>query len=156
MTPHDGRITADHPRYPFALAEVQSATSLRRLPCDRLGWCGAMLVGWRSTVKEDQPLTSPRYSNGINRLPDMVIFAWLSLRPSIRITARDRGGYGQAAARDTEKLTRHCWARRAEAVEVGSRLPPSAQTSGSTRMTSAPVLSNSRAPREPTSRSSER
>jgi hypothetical protein len=54
-----------------------------------------MLVGWRSTVKEDQPLTSPRYSNGINRLPDMVIFAWLSLRPSIRITARDRGGYGQ-------------------------------------------------------------
>jgi hypothetical protein len=55
-TAHDGLIRADHPVVVEALARPQSATSLRRLLRDPLGFVWRYGLGWRATVITDQQL----------------------------------------------------------------------------------------------------
>jgi PD-(D/E)XK nuclease superfamily len=55
-TPHDGVITANHPAIERALARVHSATSLKRLLRDPLGFVWRYSIGMRSVPLAQQPL----------------------------------------------------------------------------------------------------
>ena len=57
VTGHDGRVRADHPMIARAIGEVQSATSLRILLRDPLGFVWRYALGWRSLVEDEQPLS---------------------------------------------------------------------------------------------------
>jgi hypothetical protein len=55
-TPHDGVITANHPAIERALARVHSATSLKRLVRDPLGFVWRYAIGMRPVPLAQQPL----------------------------------------------------------------------------------------------------
>jgi hypothetical protein len=56
VTAHDGGIRASHPLIKRSLDQLQSATSLRRLLRDPLGFVWRYALGWRTTEQEEQPL----------------------------------------------------------------------------------------------------
>jgi hypothetical protein len=57
VTGHDGRVRANHPMITRAIAEVQSATSLRVMLRDPLGFVWRYALGWSSVVEDEQPLS---------------------------------------------------------------------------------------------------
>ncbi len=57
VTTHDGRVRPEHPIVRRAVAEVQSATSLRLMLRDPLAFIWRYALGWRSTIEDDQPLS---------------------------------------------------------------------------------------------------
>lgn len=57
VTAHDGRVREDHPVIARAVAQVQSATSLRRMLRDPLAFVWRYALGWRSLVEDEQPLS---------------------------------------------------------------------------------------------------
>lgn len=63
-TPHDGMVRASHPAILQALDRVQSATSLRRLLRDPLGFVWRYALGWNSPALEQQPLERDNRSFG--------------------------------------------------------------------------------------------
>lgn len=63
-TPHDGIVRASHPAILTALSRVQSATSLRRLLRDPLGFVWRYALGWNSPAQEQQPLERDNRSFG--------------------------------------------------------------------------------------------
>ncbi len=56
VTPHDGHTRRDHPIIRRAIAETQSATSLRLMLRDPLAFVWRYGLGWRSAVEDEQPL----------------------------------------------------------------------------------------------------
>ena len=56
VTAHDGRVRVDHPVIVRAIAQVQSATSLRLMLRDPLAFVWRYALGWRSPVQDEQPL----------------------------------------------------------------------------------------------------
>lgn len=56
VTPHDGAIRANHPAVERALGRVHSATSLKRLARDPLGFLWRYALGMRSVPLAQQPL----------------------------------------------------------------------------------------------------
>jgi hypothetical protein len=56
VTAHDGRTRADHPIISRAIDALYSATSLRLMLRDPLGFVWRYALGWRSVPDEDQPL----------------------------------------------------------------------------------------------------
>jgi hypothetical protein len=59
LTSHDGLVRAGHPALVRALARVHSATSLRRLLRDPLGFVFHYVHGWRAPVLTVEPLSLP-------------------------------------------------------------------------------------------------
>lgn len=57
VTAHDGRVRSDHPVVARAIAQVQSATSLRLMLRDPLAFVWRYALGWRSPVEDEQPLS---------------------------------------------------------------------------------------------------
>ncbi len=57
VTAHDGRVREDHPVIARAIAQVQSATSLRLMLRDPLAFVWRYALGWRSLVEDEQPLS---------------------------------------------------------------------------------------------------
>jgi PD-(D/E)XK nuclease superfamily len=57
VTAHDGRVRSDHPVIARAIAQVQSATSLRLMLRDPLAFVWRYALGWRSPVEDEQPLS---------------------------------------------------------------------------------------------------
>ena len=57
VTAHDGRVRGDHPVIARAIAQVQSATSLRLMLRDPLAFVWRYALGWRSPVEDEQPLS---------------------------------------------------------------------------------------------------
>jgi hypothetical protein len=57
VTAHDGRVRGDHPVIARAIAQVQSATSLRRMLRDPLAFVWRYALGWRSLADDEQPLS---------------------------------------------------------------------------------------------------
>ena len=57
VTVHDGRVRGDHPVIAQAIAQVQSATSLRLMLRDPLAFVWRYALGWRSLVEDEQPLS---------------------------------------------------------------------------------------------------
>jgi hypothetical protein len=56
-TAHDGQVSADHPQILRAIAQTQSASSLRLLLRDPLTFVWRYALGWRAVAEEDRPLT---------------------------------------------------------------------------------------------------
>jgi PD-(D/E)XK nuclease superfamily protein len=56
VTAHDGRFRPGHPMIRRTLDQIQSATSLRVLLRDPLGFVWQYTLGWRPTRQEQQPL----------------------------------------------------------------------------------------------------
>jgi hypothetical protein len=59
LTPHDGQFAADLPVIVKAIERVQSATSLRRLLRDPLGFVWRYALGWNTPQEREQPLSIP-------------------------------------------------------------------------------------------------
>ncbi|WP_316193889.1 PD-(D/E)XK nuclease family protein [Bradyrhizobium sp. SZCCHNRI1029] len=57
VTAHDGRVREDHPVIARAIAQVQSATSLRLMLRDPLAFVWRYALGWRQLVEDEQPLS---------------------------------------------------------------------------------------------------
>jgi len=57
VTAHDGRVRGDHPVIARAIAQVQSATSLRLMLRDPLAFVWRYALSWRSPVEDEQPLS---------------------------------------------------------------------------------------------------
>jgi RecB family exonuclease len=57
VTSHDGRVRADHPVVVRAIERVQSATSLRLMLRDPLGFVWRYALGWAPLDEDDQPIT---------------------------------------------------------------------------------------------------
>ena len=64
LTAHDGLVRPDHPAVVRALERVHSATSLRRLLRDPLGFVFHYVHGWRSPVLSSEPLALPPVEAG--------------------------------------------------------------------------------------------
>lgn len=56
LTEHDGLVPADHPLILTVLNEPQSATSLKLLLRDPLGWLWRYALGWKETREAEEPL----------------------------------------------------------------------------------------------------
>jgi hypothetical protein len=57
VTSHDGRVRAAHPVVVRAIDQVQSATSLRLMLRDPLGFVWRYALGWTAVDDDDQPIT---------------------------------------------------------------------------------------------------
>jgi hypothetical protein len=57
LTPHDGRFNADHALVLQALTRLHSATSLRSLLREPLGFLWKYALGWHAPEEREQPLT---------------------------------------------------------------------------------------------------
>jgi hypothetical protein len=57
ITKHDGLVRADHPLITRASGRPQSATSLRRMLRDPLGFVWRYALDWRPLVEDEQPLS---------------------------------------------------------------------------------------------------
>jgi RecB family exonuclease len=57
VTVHDGCVRQDHPIIGRAIAQVQSATSLRLMLRDPLAFVWRYALGWRQLVEDEQPLS---------------------------------------------------------------------------------------------------
>ncbi len=64
VTSHDGRIRAAHPIVVRAIEQVQSATSLRLMLRDPLGFVWRYALGWTLVDDEDQPITLDARAHG--------------------------------------------------------------------------------------------
>ncbi len=56
ITPHDGLVRPNHPLIVAALGRPQSATSLKLLLRDPLGWLWRYALGWKETREAEEPL----------------------------------------------------------------------------------------------------
>jgi RecB family exonuclease len=57
LTPYDAQFPADHPAMRRAIGRVQSATSLRLMLQDPLGFVWRYALGWRTPEEREQPLS---------------------------------------------------------------------------------------------------
>jgi RecB family exonuclease len=64
LTPYDAQFSADHPAMRRAIDRVQSATSLRRMLQDPMGFVWRYALGWRAPQDREQPLTIAPYAFG--------------------------------------------------------------------------------------------
>src|SRR5262249_41384582 len=65
LTPHDGLTRPNHPLVERALNGVQSATSLRLLLRDPLGYLWRYVLGWHAPAEDDEPLELSDRNKGV-------------------------------------------------------------------------------------------
>jgi len=100
-TPHDGVITANHPAIERALARVHSATSLKRLARDPLGFIWRYAIGMRPVPLAQQPLALDPLMFGelVHELLRRTVDA-LEPNPGFVRASRDEIEIALSAARD--------------------------------------------------------
>ena len=115
LTPHDGVVRAHHPAVLKALARVHSATSLRRLLRDPLGFVFHYVHGWRSPVLSAEPLALPPAEAG--ELLHRVLEAAVSgLEASCGFAAADASACDRAVEAALHQVA-HAW-------EIERPIPP--------------------------------
>jgi hypothetical protein len=92
-TAHDGRVRPGHPMIRRALNQTQSATSLRLLLRDPLGFLWKYALGWRAPEQDEQPLAldTRAYGELVHEL----------LKRAVDILEPDPG-YGRATPEEIE------------------------------------------------------
>jgi hypothetical protein len=100
-TPHDGVISANHPAIERALARVHSATSLKRLMRDPLGFIWRYAIGMRPVPLAQQPLALDPLMFGelVHELLRRTVDA-LEPNPGFIRASRDEIEIALSAARD--------------------------------------------------------
>jgi RecB family exonuclease len=101
ITRHDGRVRPAHPLIRRAIEEVQSATSLRQMLRDPLGFLWRYALGWHAAGQDPQPLDlDPRaFGELVHELLKRTVDA-LEPRPGFARAARHEieGALGAAVA----------------------------------------------------------
>jgi hypothetical protein len=116
LTAHDGLIQSDHPRIQAVLANPQSATSLRKLLRDPLGYVWTYGLGFDAPEYEDEPLLlDPRQFGNI--VHDI-------LRRTVDRLAR-QGGFASASKEKLFKVIEEVRMDVGAIVETSQPVPPS-------------------------------
>ena len=115
VTKHDGHVRTGHPVIRRAIAQTQSATSLRLMLRDPLGFIWRYGLGWRSTVEEEQPLSIDVRSFGelVHRLLKRTVDG---LEP--------KPGYLQASRQEIETALQGAKQETAEQWPLDRATPP--------------------------------
>lgn len=116
LTPHDGRIDPDHPALRRALARLHSATSLRRLLRDPLGFTWRYALGWREPEDSEVPLALE--ANDFGTLVHEILEAAVG-------QLEGGPGLGRANAEEVAAAIDGAIAAVAEAWTIEHPLPPS-------------------------------
>jgi RecB family exonuclease len=115
LTPHDGVVRAHHPAVIRALARVHSATSLRRLLRDPLGFVFHYVHGWRSPVLTAEPLALPPAEAG-ELLHRVLEAAVRGLESTCGFASADAGACDRAIEAALQQVA-HAW-------EIERPIPP--------------------------------
>ena len=106
LTPHDGLVRAEHPVLRAILARTQSASSLRLLLRNPLGFVWRYGLGWRAPESRDDPLVLDALDHGelVHQILDRALrlleaHNGLSKATEEQIVAAVEAGAGEAALR---------------------------------------------------------
>ena len=115
LTPHDGLVRPDHPAIKRALDRLHSATSLRRLLRDPLGFTWRYALGWRELEKTEIPLAlDPKdFGNLVHRILELAVD-----------TLEAGSGFGTADAGEIRAAVQRATSDVAEAWALEAPLPP--------------------------------
>ena len=115
VTRHDGAVRAGHPVVLRSIQDVQSATSLRLMLRDPLGYTWRYGLGWRSPAEEQQPLSldARAYGELVHELLKRTVDA---LEP--------RPGYTRAALHELEQALTAAKATIREHWPIERAVPP--------------------------------
>jgi hypothetical protein len=117
ITAHDGLLNSGHPVIEAAIARAHSATSLRRMLTDPLGFVWAYALGWKppSPLSEEEPLAldNPTYGMLVHEL--------------LHLSAKSlelNGGFAVATQKQIESALAEATSRIALDWELTKPLPP--------------------------------
>jgi len=115
LTAHDGLLRADHPVIEQALNRLFSATGLRKLARDPLGYVWSYVFGWDAPTDDDEPLSL-----------DPLQFGSLAHRAmELALTELEAtGGFAAADQARTAAAVENAVARAAEDYEGEQPVPP--------------------------------
>ena len=116
ITAHDGLVRANHPALERAIARVHSATSLRKLLRDPLGFVWTYALGWTEPKLLDEP-----------RSLDPLAFGSLVhaiLAATVAGLELQDGGFGSASKEDLERATESATSKVAGSWELEFPVPP--------------------------------
>jgi hypothetical protein len=137
ITPHDGLVGRSHPRLQKVLQQAMSATSLRLLLRDPIGFVWRYALGWREPDELDEPLTLDALSFGI--------LVHETLQTAVGTLEAD-SGFGKADLQAIHKAVEDAVAAVALRWEAEQAVPPPIiwrNTLATTRQVSARALTYS-------------
>jgi hypothetical protein len=117
ITAHDGLLNSGHPVIEAAIARAHSATSLRRMLTDPLGFVWGYALGWKppSPLSQEEPLALDNLTYGI------------LVHELLRLTAASlelNGGFAVATQKQVESALAEATSRVALDWELTKPLPP--------------------------------
>jgi hypothetical protein len=117
ITAHDGLLNSGHPVIEAAIARAHSATSLRRMLTDPLGFVWGYALGWKppSPLSQEEPLAFDNLTYGI------------LVHELLRLTAASlelNGGFAVATQKQVESALAEATSRVALDWELTKPLPP--------------------------------
>ncbi len=117
ITAHDGLLNSGHPVIEAAIARAHSATSLRRMLTDPLGFVWGYALGWKppSPLSQEEPLALDNLAYGI------------LVHELLRLTAASlelNGGFAVATQKQVESAIAEAIVRVAREWELTKPLPP--------------------------------
>jgi PD-(D/E)XK nuclease superfamily len=117
ITAHDGLLNSGHPVIEAAIMRAHSATSLRRMLTDPLGFVWGYALGWKppSPLSQEEPLALDNLTYGI------------LVHELLRLTAASlelNGGFAVATQKQVESAIAEAIGRVAREWELTKPLPP--------------------------------
>ncbi len=115
LTAHDGFVSENHPRIIATLSQVHSATSLKKMLRDPLGFVWQYGLGFKAPEHEDEPLLvdARQFGNILHAILKKVID-----------TYQKRGGWMQAPEHELKAYIRFARDEVAKLVEIDQQVPP--------------------------------
>ena len=118
ITAHDGLLNSGHPVIEAAIARAHSATSLRRMLTDPLGFVWGYALGWKppSPLSQEEPLAldNPTYGTLVHELLRLTV-----------ASLESNGGFVTATSMQVESAVAEAATRVALDWELTKPLPPS-------------------------------
>jgi hypothetical protein len=115
VTPHDGRVRADHPGLVRAVGRVHSATSLQRLLRDPFGFMAQYALSWKEPIRDETPidLNALAFGSLLHRVLERAL-----------VDLEGTGGLATASVNDIEVAVARATAEVAEAWTSELPVPP--------------------------------
>ena len=118
ITAHDGLLNSGHPVIEAAIARAHSATSLRRMLTDPLGFVWGYALGWKppSPLSQEEPLAldNPTYGTLVHELLRLTV-----------ASLESKGGFAAATRMQVESALAEAASQVALDWELTKPLPPS-------------------------------
>ena len=118
ITAHDGQLNSGHPVIEAAIARAHSATSLRRMLTDPLGFVWGYALGWKppSPLSQEEPLAldNPTYGTLVHELLRLTV-----------ASLESKGGFAAATRMQVESALAEAASQVALDWELTKPLPPS-------------------------------